>query len=86
MNNLRYKHAIATEFALIPPGFALTHLEVMSPHLPMCAREKWGSGYGVCEFPVLLFHVYEVKMFLSEVSNLSLLNNKVTGHSWGFSG
>ena len=55
-------------------------------HLLVHAREKWGSGYGVCEFPFLLFHVYEVEMFLSQVSNLSLLNNQVTGHSWGFSG
>lgn len=34
-------------------------------HLPMGAREKWGSGYGVYELPVLLFHIYEVEMFLS---------------------
>ena len=47
----------------------------------MRAREKWGSGYGVYEFPALLFHIYEVEMFLSYVSDLSLLNNQVTSHS-----
>lgn len=46
-------------FSPVPPE---RHVRL---HLPMGAREKWGSGYSVCELPVLLFHIYEVEMFLS---------------------
>lgn len=66
MKNLRHKHVTATEaapltcvYSHVPPE---RHVRL---HLPMGAREKWGSGYGVCELPVLLFRIYKVEMFLS---------------------
>lgn len=65
MKNLRHKYVTATEAAPLTWVIPLFHLRYVRLHLPMGAREKWGSGYGVCELPVLVFHIYEVKMFLS---------------------